>query len=436
MGDNVRGNSAPSASSTGANDESNNRALSTELKRIYNSPEDPGSYGGVERLYSRAKALRVPRVTRKKVKEFLKGEQSYTLHRQARRHFTRNHVYAAGIDDQWQADLADMQSLSRQNKGIKYLLTCIDVFSKYAWVIPIRAKSAEVLAEAFKQLFRESAPRKPRRFQTDKGKEFLNSTVQNLLRNTYNIKHFTSCSDQKACIVERFNRTLKTRMWQYFTAHQTRHYLDILPKLVQAYNHSWHRAIGAVPANVQKRDEPSIRKRLYSTTSSKRRGSGEGAAAAAAAARRPAPAPAPRSHRSAPPKAATEEGESGDELLHSGAIVRISRIKGEFEKGYEQNWSMEDFRIRDFTDRPGGQRVYKLEDKAGEPIQGIWYRQELQPITVNKFLVERIIRRRPLAASGNPAQNECLVQWQGWPKKFNTWVSEADLEPTSDGNAG
>ena len=126
---------------------------------------------------------------------------------------------------------------------------------KYAWVVPVKAKSAEAMVAAFDELFAKAHPRYPRRLQTDKGKEFLNTRVQARLRS---IKHFYTWSDQKTAVVERFNRTLKERMWRYFSAHQTNHYLDILPKLVQAYNHTWHRAISAVRPNVTKRDEQRI----------------------------------------------------------------------------------------------------------------------------------------------------------------------------------
>ena len=99
------------------------------LKRIYHDPQDPGSLGGVERLLRRAKQIKVPNVNRQMVVDFLRGEQAYTLHKPARRHYTRNHIYVGGIDVQWQADLADMQGLALQNDGMRYLLTVIDVFS-------------------------------------------------------------------------------------------------------------------------------------------------------------------------------------------------------------------------------------------------------------------------------------------------------------------
>ena len=117
--------------------------IDQQLAKIYFDPSDPGSLGGAERLYQRAKVLRIKGASRRHVKRFLSAQSAYTLHKQARRHFPRNHTHVQGIDDQWQADLVDMQEFSRHNSGTKYLLTVIDVFSKYAWEIPLKRKTAD-----------------------------------------------------------------------------------------------------------------------------------------------------------------------------------------------------------------------------------------------------------------------------------------------------
>ena len=144
------------------------------LRKIYHDPKDPGSLGGVERLLQRARQLHVPGVTRKTVQEYLQSEQAYTLHKPARRRFTRNHTYVAGIDAQWQADLDDMQGIARPNGGMRYLLTVIDVFSKFTWAVPVHSKDATPITAAFGQVLTTANPRHLKRLQTDKGKEFLN----------------------------------------------------------------------------------------------------------------------------------------------------------------------------------------------------------------------------------------------------------------------
>ena len=119
------------------------------LGRIYHDPKEPGPLGGVERLLRRARQLHVPGVTQKSVQEYLQSEQAYTLHKPARRRFTRNYTYVAGIDAQWLADLADMQGIARQNGGMRYLLTVIDVFSKFFWAIPVHSKDAKAITAVF-----------------------------------------------------------------------------------------------------------------------------------------------------------------------------------------------------------------------------------------------------------------------------------------------
>ena len=177
------------------------------LSKIYHDPKDPGSLGGVDRLLQRARQLHVPGVTRETVQEYLKSEQAYTLPKPARRRFTRNHTYVARIDAQWQADLADMQGIARQNGGMRYLLTVIDVFSKFAWAMPVHSKDAKAITAAFGQVLTTANPRHPKRLQTGKGKEFFNLNVQTLMKR-HDIEKFATESKQQAAVVERFNRTI------------------------------------------------------------------------------------------------------------------------------------------------------------------------------------------------------------------------------------
>ena len=142
-------------------------------------------------------------------------------------------------DGQWQADLVDISSLARFNKGYKYLLTCIDVFSKFAWVVPLKNKTGESLVNGFQSTL--DLGRTPGKVQTDKGTEFLNRNFQSFLKEK-SIHFFTTNNELKASVVERFKRILKTRMWKYFTAKNTRVYIDILQNIVHAYNNSYHRS--------------------------------------------------------------------------------------------------------------------------------------------------------------------------------------------------
>ena len=145
-------------------------------------------------------------ITRSQVITWLQKQPGYTLHRPARRQFRRSKVFVNGLDDQCQADLVDLQSLRRWNHGYKYLLTCIDILSKYAWVVPLKTKTGSALVEAFTTIFKQG--RKPDKLQTDAGTEFKNKTFQTFLKQR-DVHHFVTYNETKAQIVERFNRTLK-----------------------------------------------------------------------------------------------------------------------------------------------------------------------------------------------------------------------------------
>ena len=158
-------------------------------------------------------------------------------------------------------------------------------------------------------------------------------------------------------------------------------YLDVLLQLVDSYNHSRHRSIGMAPADVQERDQDLIWSRLY----------GDG------------------------------DTERKRQSIPTGAMVRINKAKGVFDKGYMPNWSKEHFTVADAPPRTKSSKrtVYKLNDYNGEPVTGSWYDEELQHISDNQYRIERVFRRRT-AADGT---KEIFVKWEGWPDKFNSWIS-------------
>ena len=167
----------------------------------------------------------------------------------------------AGIDAQRQAYLDDMQGIVRQNGGVRYLLNVIDVFSKFEWAIPVHSKDAQAITAAFGLVLTAANPRHPRRLQTDKCKEFFNSDFQALIKH-HGSQHFANESEQKAAVVEIFNRTIKTRIWTYLSNRGTVRWLDVIQDLVNFHNHSRHRSIGMAPADVQKKDENRLCVRL------------------------------------------------------------------------------------------------------------------------------------------------------------------------------
>ena len=152
------------------------------------------------------------------------------LHTPIKRKFTRRRVITNHIDEIWASDLVEMQQFSKWNKGYRYLLMVIDVFSKYGWIVPLKDKKGESIAEAFKTIFKEG--RKPQYLWTDKGKEYYNKHVKDLLEKN-GIHMYSTENEEKSSVVERWNRTIKTKMWKQFTVQGNTMYLDMLPKLVK-----------------------------------------------------------------------------------------------------------------------------------------------------------------------------------------------------------
>lgn len=309
----------------------------TRIKTAYRNPEQPGALGGVERLQSHA----FKTTSKKKIQSTLLEDDTYARHAPIRRNFRRNPIMAYGIDDCWQADLADLSSLAESNGKHRYLLTVIDVLSKYAWVRPLKDKYGKSMMKAFSMILKEG--RKPRNLTTDQGKEFVNREFQAFLKQ-HEINFFAAVNDTKAAVVERFNRTLKSKMWRYFTSTSKFRYIGVLQDLIKAYNHTQHRSIaGLRPVDVNRRNERDVWYYLYL--------------------------------RRAPKKVKGPRFAIGDQ-------VRISRYKTEFEKGYLPNWTSEVFtvhRIIPLGYLGASEYVYQLRDQHGDVIVGTFYEAQMLP---------------------------------------------------------
>ncbi len=235
-----------------------------QLKGNYRDPNQPGSLGGVAR-FAKAQGIDIARA-----KRILAHELGYTLHKPARRRFPTLRVLVFGTDEQWVADLVDVHKLKKHNKGVNYLLTVVDVFSKMAWVVPIKQKTGLQTAKALDTLFK-SSKRSPQKLQTDDGKEFYNKHVAKVLKDN-GVRHFSTAGDTKASVVERFNRTFKQRLYRYMTTYNTPSYLSTLPSLVHGYNASFHRrSIDMAPREVDEDNAREVWERLYRSNKKKKK---------------------------------------------------------------------------------------------------------------------------------------------------------------------
>ena len=348
-----------------------------KLEHIYYAPET--GFVGINQLQRRLKEKGV-QVPQKQVKDFLQKQLTYTLHKPVRHKFPTRKVYVNGIDDQWQADIVDMIAFAKHNDDYKYILTVIDCLSKFLWGVPLKTKSPKHVKEAFAIIF-QSSGRIPQKLQTDAGKEFYGREMQEFLKK-HNIHHFSSFSDKKASIVERVHRTLKERMWKYFTAKNTYKWVDVLQKLVEGYNTSYHRTIQMKPGNVDKNNEKVVWENIYGEKLEKKQ----------------------------KPK------------LKKGDLVRITNYKRKlFDKGYLPSWTEEIFRVvKMYNTSPV---TYTLADWNNETIEGRFYEAELQHIIDSgNYEIEKVLKTRT-----RKGQKEVFVKWNGWPELFNSWLPAQSL---------
>ena len=155
------------------------------------------------------------------------------LHEPITRNFSKRTVISNGIDKIWAADLVEMQKFSKWNKGIKYLLMVIDVFSKCGWITPLIDKKTETVSLAFNEIFKSK--RKPTMLWTDKGSEFISKHFKGFLSKK-DIKLYHTENEEKSSIVERWNKTIKNKMWKMFTVNNNTVYWDKIDNIVNNYN--------------------------------------------------------------------------------------------------------------------------------------------------------------------------------------------------------
>ena len=301
------------------------------------------------------------------------------LHKPITRNFRKRRVISYGVDKIWAADLIEMQKYSKWNKGIKYLLTVIDVFSKYGWIVALKDKKTESVSLAFDEIFKKSK-RKPEKLWTDKGSKFISKHFKEFLKKN-NIKLYHTENEEKSSIVERWNKTMKNKMWKMFSANNNTVYWDKLDKLVDDYNNTVHSSIKMTPTEASKKEnENKVFANLY------------------------------------------------EDLIYLnpkkpkfsiGDKVRLSKYKRKvFDKGYSPNWTEEVFVIdKVMLTKPV---TYRIVDLLGEKVEGSFYEKELQKAKQQTFRIEKVVRR-------DNKKKKALVKWKGYSDKFNSWVSFKDL---------
>ena len=221
-----------------------------------------------------------------------------------------------------------MQSLSKKNKGIKYLLCAIDLYSKYAFVVPLKYKKGISVTNGFNKIIKQSVT-KPKKIRVDQGSEFYNNDFKKWLSSN-DISMYSTYNEGKSVVAERFIRTLKNKLYKHMTASGKNVYYNVLHDVVSEYNNTKHNTIKMKPKDVGYNN-----KRVY-----------------------------------------IDEHNEKSATYNVGDRVRISKFKNIFAKGYTPNWSKEIFIVNKINDT--APYTYNLKDLNDEEIVGSFYDRELQ----------------------------------------------------------
>ena len=311
--------------------------------RAFDIAKDP-KYDGYQRgLASMVYKFFDSKVSGSGAKLILENEQlANELHKPIIRKFEKRKVYSTFKDNIWGADVADMQLLSKYNKGIRFLLCVIDIFSKYAWNVPLKDKKGISIVKAFQNILKQSN-KKPNKIWVDKGSEFYNAYFKNWLRDN-DIVMYSTHNEGKSLVLERFIRTLKSKIYKYMASISKNVYIYKLDDIVDKYNNTYHTTIKMKPINVK--DNTYIN--------------------------------------------SAKEINNKDPKFKVGDRVRISKYKNIFAKSYTPNWSEEVFVIKKVKNTVPW--TYVINDLNGEEIIGTFYEKELQKTNQEEFGIEKVIR--------------------------------------------
>ena len=314
------------------------------LHKLYYSPQSPSGFSRPVVLWREARK-HLPTITLQQVRNWYRGQDVPSRFQQAKHHFPRSIFVTRAVNIQWLADLADLGNLMHYNKKFRYILVVQDLFSRrLLGLVALKRKLSQEVAQALQQII-DGVGQAPHIFFTDQGWEFFGDCKN--IYNKYNIKHVTTNDfTQKAAPVERAILVLKQRLYKVMNSQKSLQWTDKLTDIMTAFNNSYNRTLGMTPA------EAALPKNQIQVF-----------------------------------KNSVADRELEQLSLHHsfrfpiGSLVRILKEQP-FGKSYVGNYSQVVYRIRDHKMK-GGLPTYSLEEfLTGEPLRGIFYEQELTPITL------------------------------------------------------
>ena len=318
---------------------------------------------------------------------------SYSLHKEFRKG-QRNISYSNFKRYRFECDLVDVRHLAKDNDGVNYLFTCIDTFTRFAFVRLMESKHGSCAVRAFQSIL-EEAEIPPITLAMDRGTEFLNQEFQSFC-DSRGIKYYPPDSSGHCAYVERFNRTLQGLIYRHLTMFETNRFIthkhgekefSMMPFYLHIYNNSHHRMIGTTPAIAEYNDSThlDISKKMSE-------------------------------YRSKVKKSRIK--------FKIGDAVRIKKLEGKFNRGYNHQATRETFRIHAIKHNMPIP-MYILSDYNGnEILKGSFYANELVKVDDREpeFKIEKVLKKRTLRGV-----KQIYVKWLGWPHWYNQWIDESQV---------
>ena len=350
-----------------------------ELEERYHGNE-PWSLGNVNRINEYNPAIR-----KVDIENILAKNEIYTRFKQHRKAQRFSPIYVYKKRELFQADVvfftdADM---IKENNGYRYLFTCIDCFTKMTWVFPLKKNNCDSVMRSFQSII-QICGKKPERLNSDRGSELICKKFAKYLSDL-KIFHYLSYSLRKCPIIERFNLTIQNLLYKIMAKNRTLKWTEYLNQAMQIYLHRKHRTIGMSPIKAeQDENEDLVRKNLLIFFQK-------------------------NSRKKTKPKFSLND------------TVRIWSKRRTFQRGYDENFSIEYFTIMEVKTNLPVPR-YILQDSNGETLTGAFFEDELVKFTPSDTFDIKILKERKKGR-----KKEFLVHYIGYPNKMDEWISENKL---------
>ena len=356
------------------------------LREIYTDEKHPASFSSINKLYKAAKAKKST-ITISKTRNFLEGERSSTLHKQAIRRFPRRRFIVKEPGDTVFSDVAYVKEYEKNNPP--YLVLFLDGFSKYLSVYPVKNLKSNSIIPVLNKFFNEDALYKYLRICSDRGVEYISKPAKNFYKKNNLTWYTTKSEDVKISPVERCVRTLKTKIFRIITHSNCESYHEKLEKIVESYNFSPHGGLlGLTPVDAHlltyRHEIDSLLNKMNIMHVKKCR--------------------------------------SVVTRLSPHTVVRLTSLRRRFARGFHHKATTELFKVSSVND-DFYPPTYKIEDLEGNPVEGTFYLQELVRARDTGVYLVKIVKKQKIKGVV-----KYLISWPDYPKAAPEWKTKSELK--------